>query len=80
MAVRKLVGQKSSLAVPISVSVGSCLVFGQFRCILLVDSDMFSESSGFNHIFSAVLSFGGTPFPRTDGWEMTKHYWAVWKS
>lgn len=77
---QKQVGQKSLLAVPISVSIGSCLVFGLFQCILLVDSDMFSESSDFNHIFSAVLSFGGAPFPRTDGWQMTKQYWAVWKS
>lgn len=51
MAVRNQVGQKSLLAVPISVSIGSCLVFALFRCILLVDLDMFSESSDFNHIF-----------------------------
>lgn len=80
VTVRKQVGQKLLLAVPISVSSGSCLVFGLFRSISLVDWGMFCGLSDFNLIFAAVLSFVGAPFPRMGGWEMTKHYWAVWKS
>lgn len=30
--------------------------------------------------FAGVLSLVGTSFPGMDGWEMAKHYWAVWKS
>lgn len=67
MTVRKQVGQKSLLAVPIRVSIGSCLVFGLFSCISLVDCGMFCELSDFNHIFAAVLSFVGTSFPGMDG-------------
>lgn len=67
MTVRKQVGQKSWLAVPISVSAGSCLVFGLFRCISPVGSGMLCESGDFNHFFAAELSFVGTPFPRMDG-------------
>lgn len=67
VAVRKQVGQKQLLALPISVSLGSCLVFGPFGCVSLVGWGVFCESSDFNHIFAAVLSYAGPPFPRMDG-------------
>lgn len=56
--VRKQTGQKWLLVVPISVSVGSCLVFGLFRYIMLVDCGVLQELSDFSHILSAVLSLG----------------------
>jgi len=67
VADRKQVGQKSLLALPISVTFGSGLVFGLFRCILLVDWDTFCKWSDFNHIFAAVLSFVGMLFPKMGG-------------